>query len=183
MASIIRESCLIQVGDDEWIINKLGKSILEQVNKSGGCKFGRKKCGKKVEWKGLIENGGDPSFKCTKNHSIAAYEEEYSEIVFEIIEKCEEDEEEEDKEYRIEKDKEIMIKKSNKSKEMAIKECLKLQIECTGEGHDRPDGCAPEGRTWSYYFGEWIDDVKDGLIKKHQEVLKGRGQKRKLEEL
>lgn len=102
----------------------------------------------------------------TRQHTREAYEQPYGNIIFDIINAVPDEKQQEF--YKIdggicvcaaseeeERQKKIPLLKK-RSQEMANTECEVLGLD-TGVFHMRPDGAAPDGKTWSFRLGEWIE--------------------------
>ena len=95
-----------------------------------------------------------PAVCCTRPGygycSTAAYEKPYAKIVFGVINAIEKEEfqreEQEHKERMVKEDK----RKANKEAEL-------LGLE-DYDAHARPNGPAPDGKTWSFALGKWQDE-------------------------
>jgi hypothetical protein len=57
-----------------------------------------------------------------------------------------------------------------RSKSAAAKEAIILGLE-VGDFHHRPEGRAPDGMTWSYRLGEWVDPER--ITKDRRDAQKG----------
>lgn len=165
MATPIREHCL----DENDKPNKCAARVQKALDDAGGCAVllasGPKKgarCGEKLVF--LPANVEVVCESKLKDHREWAYEDRYSEIIFGVINTDTPDAEEvaEAKEAD-----DVRAKKD--AVERAGKEAEVLGIEAGG-GHPRPEGKAPEGETWSYFYGEWVTEAR---LAKRQKTEKG----------
>ena len=150
MATPIREVCL--GADDQPNENSdrvqaaLDKKGCMCVNRPGGrCKAP------------VVFDATQPFITCAANpkHGRAAYDKPYDKIVFGVINAIEEEEFQQEEQQR-------KARMAEEDTRMANKEADVLGLE-EYEVHARPDGPAPDGKTWSFALGDWQDE---GYLKK-----------------
>jgi hypothetical protein len=146
MATIYRENCL----DEDNNPNDLAKQINEKF-KTLKCphKFtGKKKgeiCGENIIFDMRF---GDYCCSSNKHFKKQCYDEQYCKIIFKIINNASQKEADGYKDNYYIKFNMNMLKN----------ELKKLDIEYNDniKPIGRPNKASPEGKTWSYYKGEWI---------------------------
>jgi hypothetical protein len=166
MATPIRESFLIPDPDneDKFIINSTGRGVIDAINgiplflsplADTGCRFKTPSgaiCAKPVRWikEPLHSFDSVNTIGCdSRGHWENSWDELYGETVFQKIN-------EEDEEETVGREKGIVDTASR----LAKQEAEKLGVEFK-EGQSvkaRPDGAAPDGKTWSYLLGEWKEE-------------------------
>ena len=155
MATPIRENCLDANDQPNENAARVQAALDVKgcmcINRPGG------RCAAPIVFDATI-----PCITCTKNpkHSRAAYEKPYEKIVFDVINAIEEEEFQQEEEQR--KEKRVQLAKRKADEEAGI-----LGLEHY-EAHARPDGSAPEGKTWSFALGDWQDEDYLRSAKKHK---------------
>ena len=163
MATPIREACL------NWFDkpNKVAEKIQEALSKTG-CpivlKSGTRKgeaCGGKIRFDAM-----NVVCDCSKvrSHSREAYNEPFVKIIWDTINSIPEDE----MEKMLEDDKKAYDEKNPSDTKDSYSPAEELKAHSmrmakqqgaeNDEFHMRPEGKAPEGLTWSYRFGKWIEN-------------------------
>ena len=145
MATRILENCL-DANDQPNEKSSLVQAALDVkgcmcINRPGG------RCKAPIVFDATI-----PSITCTTNpkHGRAAYDKPYAKIVFGVINAIEEEEFQQEEQER----KKRMAKED---KRMADEEAIILGLE-DYEAHARPNGPAPDGKTWSFALGDLQDE-------------------------
>ncbi|KAG5185042.1 hypothetical protein JKP88DRAFT_313222 [Tribonema minus] len=114
---------------------------------------------------GVTFNAISSGCTCVKipSHSARADVEPFGAFIWSVIEAIPEEdmdeiraaEEEELEGRRIANEAAKRMAADERAKRLADAECAALGIE-TGAFHVRPEGIAPEGRSWSFHLGEWV---------------------------
>ena len=145
MATPIRENCLDANDQPNENSHRVQAALDVKgclcINRPGGrCKAS------------IVFDADSCSITCTTNpkHGRAAYDKPYAKIVFGVINAIEEEEFQQEEQER----KKRMAKED---KRMADEEAIILGLE-DYEAHARPDGPAPDGKTWSFALGKWQDE-------------------------
>jgi hypothetical protein len=141
MATPIREACL----DEHNEPNSTAHAVQQAL--AGGCprKVQGKRCGGRVVF--------DPMNAwcvCERCPGGAAYDPPFGKIVFKVIDAAQEEEAAQETAQR-------KVVAVEHAKRKAAEEARLVGAE-VGEYHMRPDGRAPEGMTWSYSQGKFVDN-------------------------
>ena len=151
MASIIRETCFDDNGKPiPAVYNRIQQAIDDAgIRCTAKWKSGKNKgevCGKRMRF---IPTCFSVRCESSRHGAHYAYDEPFSKIVFRVINEIEQEQfEEEDK-----KRKDAFIR------QRSLQEAKLLDITIPDDfcGIPRPDGRAPDGQTWSFLKGEWIN--------------------------
>ncbi len=147
MSTIIREYTL-DIVDDKDVPNKNAAIVQGDLDEAGGCKSRLKgiRCRGELEFDAMK---GEVICKKHRQHTREAWDGPNGKTVLKTIARF----------VREDSDKAKAASK-HFAEAFALKqarseaEALNLKVDDTF--HLRPDGCAPDGQTWSYLTGKWI---------------------------
>ena len=145
MATTIHEACL----DENGVPNETATRIQAALDVKGCLCINRPggRCKAKVTFdatKGWI------ACSVKGSHGREAWDKPFGKVVFKVIH-----------DIWAEDDRVRTAAVKRETRERAERKAAE-EAEAFGTGpsavHDRPDGCAPDGTTWSYSRGEWVDE-------------------------